>query len=105
MIRHRRARRRLLRLAQERDALLSLVVKDHVEHTVAVEVDETDRLRVEVLAVETELRREVLECAVAAIAEVAVGALQAADNEVEMAVVVDIAPGSAGRPRNRLRER
>ena len=56
------------------------------------------------LLVQAELRRRVLEGAVALVAEEAVRPAQAADDEVEVAVVVEVAPGGAGRAAGELRQ-
>src|SRR5207253_2006281 len=94
----------LLRRAEEDRRFLGLVVEDEVELPVAVEVGEGGGLRVEHLLRQAEALRLVLELAVAEVLEVAVRAAEAADDEVRLAVVVEVAPGGGDGARDRLRQ-
>src|SRR5262249_40742014 len=90
--------------AEHHHRVLAFVVEDHIEETVAVQIDEADGLCVEDSLLESDLRRGVFKRAVALVAEEAVAAFEATDDQIEMAVVVNIAPGSAGGPGVQVRQ-
>ena len=83
-------------IAQEQGRFLALVGEDHVEHAVVVDVHQAHGLRVEDALIQADRLAGVLEGAVAAVLEEVVGAAQAADHDIDVAVVVEIAPGGAG---------
>src|ERR1019366_1363239 len=87
-----------LGVGEQHHRILAFVVEDEIEHAAVLEIDQADRLRVEDSLVEADRLGRVLEGAVAFIAVIAVAAFQAADDEIEMAVVSDIAPGGARGP-------
>src|SRR5262249_1285806 len=84
-------------IAQKDAGLLPLIVEDHVEHTIPIKIHQADRLRVQNALPQSHPVGGVLEGAVTAIAEEAVGTLQATDHQIQMAVIVKVAPGGAGR--------
>src|SRR5262249_5033657 len=95
---HRSALAALLGIADEDGGFLAFVVEDHVENAVAVEIDEAHRLGVEDALVQADLLGAVFEGAVAFAPEETVRLLETADDEIEVAVVVHIAPGGAWGP-------
>src|SRR5205807_1602279 len=85
-------------IAEQDRGFLAFVVEDHVEDAVAVEIDETHRLRVEDALVQADLFGAVFKGAVALVAIETVRRLQTTDDQVEMAVIIDVAPGGARGP-------
>src|SRR5207244_4645041 len=92
--------RRLLRgerrIAEKYYRFLPLVVEYHVEHAVVIQIDQSDGLRIEDPLVQADFFGGVCKRAVTLVAEEAVRAAQATDHQVEVAVVIDVAPGGAG---------
>src|SRR5687767_4736851 len=77
-----RRARRPRGVGQQQGRLLALVVEDHVRDAVLVEVEHRHPAGVEDLLIQAEVVTGVGERAVALVAEVAVGALEAADEKV-----------------------
>src|SRR5262249_25939015 len=101
---HRDAPGRAGGVAQEHRRVLPLVVANKVEHPVVVQIDQADRLRVEDPLVQPDFLGGVLKRAVTPVAEEVVVTPQAADDQVELAVVVKVAPGGTRRGPERLPE-
>src|ERR1043165_9097110 len=91
-------------IAQKHDRILPFVVENEVKDAIVVEIDKRDRLRVEDLLRQTDRFSRVLEGAIAQVAIVAIAAFQTADNEIKMAIVIDITPRGASCPEVRLGE-
>src|SRR5438105_2586860 len=90
------------RIAQERDRLGPFVREDHVPHAVLVEIEDGNGPGVEHLLIKADRFAGVLELPAADISEVAVRAVQAADEKVELPAVVEVRPRGADRVADRL---
>src|SRR5262245_7605610 len=77
--------------------MLSLVMEHDIQRAVVVQIELANRLGIENPAIQANLFGSVLESAVAPVAEVAIRAAEAADDDIKLAITGDVTKSAASR--------